>query len=134
MGIVFPVKSVSLRVEQSVSLVLECVVSGNPSPIVKWLKDGQELPFAPRPRLLHSNLMLNDIQISDGGNYTCFVQAEEGAVASANYTVDVLGECSHVESKTKVIFVPIMCSKLRSICLNINTAKPLTCCDGKEMH
>ncbi|KAK2848195.1 hypothetical protein Q7C36_009877 [Tachysurus vachellii] len=90
-GIVYPVNSVSLAVEQSMSLVLECVVSGNPSPVVKWMKDGQELPLAPRLRLLHSNLVLNDVQISDGGNYTCFVQAEEGVVASANYTVDVLG-------------------------------------------
>ncbi|XP_053356547.1 cell adhesion molecule-related/down-regulated by oncogenes isoform X1 [Clarias gariepinus] len=90
-GIVYPVNSVNLTVEQSMSLVLECVVSGNPSPVVKWLKDGQELPLAPRLRLLHSNLVLSDVQISDGGNYTCFVQGEDGAMASANYTVDVLG-------------------------------------------
>ncbi|MCJ8733445.1 hypothetical protein PDJAM_G00223520 [Pangasius djambal] len=90
-GIVYPVNSVNLTVEQSMSLALECVVSGNPSPVVKWLKDGQELPLAPRLRLLHSNLVLTDVQISDGGNYTCFVQVEEGAVASANYIVDVLG-------------------------------------------
>ncbi|KAK3569586.1 hypothetical protein QTP86_002160 [Hemibagrus guttatus] len=90
-GIVYPVNSVSLTAVQSMSLVLECVVSRNPSPVVKWLKDGQELPLAPRLRLLHSNLELSDVQISDGGNYTCFVQPEEGGVASANYTVDVLG-------------------------------------------
>lgn len=95
MGIVYPVNSISLTVEQSMSLVLECVVSGNPSPVVKWLKDGQELLLAPRLRLLHSNLVLSDVQLSDGGNYTCFVQVEEGAVASANYTLDVLGEFSH---------------------------------------
>lgn len=79
------------------SLVLECVASGNPSPIVKWLKDGQELPLAPRLRLLHSNLMLSDVQISDTGSYTCLVQVEEGDVASVNYTVDVLGEFTHVD-------------------------------------
>lgn len=90
-GIVYPVKSVNLTVDQAMSLVLECVVSGNPSPVVKWLKDGQELPLAPRLRLLHSNLVLTDVQISDRGNYTCFVKIEEGVVASANYTVDVLG-------------------------------------------
>ncbi|KAF7699184.1 hypothetical protein HF521_003926 [Silurus meridionalis] len=90
-GIVYPVNSVNLTVEQSMSLVLECVVSGNPSPVVKWLKNGQELLLTSRMRLLHSNLVLSDVQISDGGNYTCFVQAEEGALASANYTVDVLG-------------------------------------------
>lgn len=100
-GIVYPVHSVSLTVEQSMSLVLECVVSGNPTPVVKWLKDGQELSHAPRLRLLHSNLALSNVQISDRGNYTCFLQVEEGAVASANYTVDVLGKFSHVDVELK---------------------------------
>lgn len=79
------------------SLVLECVVTGNPSPVVKWLKDGRELPLAPRLRLVHSNLVLSDVQISDGGRYTCLVQAEESAVISVNYTVEVLGEFSHTD-------------------------------------
>lgn len=79
------------------SLVLECVVSGNPSSVVKWLKDGHELPLAPRLRLVHSNLMLSDVQISDGGSYTCLVQAEESAVTSVSYSVEVFGESSHID-------------------------------------
>ncbi|XP_017578056.1 cell adhesion molecule-related/down-regulated by oncogenes [Pygocentrus nattereri] len=88
-GIVYPVSPVSLTVEQSMSLVLECVVSGSPSPVAKWTKDGHEL-LASRLRLQNSNLVLSDVQLSDGGNYTCSVQTEDGDVVSATYNVNVL--------------------------------------------
>uniref|UniRef100_A0A3B4C4Z7 Cell adhesion associated, oncogene regulated n=1 Tax=Pygocentrus nattereri TaxID=42514 RepID=A0A3B4C4Z7_PYGNA len=90
-GIVYPVSPVSLTVEQSMSLVLECVVSGSPSPVAKWTKDGHEL-LASRLRLQNSNLVLSDVQLSDGGNYTCSVQTEDGDVVSATYNVNVLGD------------------------------------------
>lgn len=99
-GIVYPVNHINLTVEQSGSLVLECVVSGNPSPVAKWTKDGQELPSASRLSLLHSNLALSDVQLNDSGNYTCSVQTEEGALVSANYTLNVLGEFKNLNSQS----------------------------------
>ncbi|KAI4871908.1 hypothetical protein NFI96_023608, partial [Prochilodus magdalenae] len=93
-GIVYPVNPVNLTVKQSTSLVLECVVSGSPSPFAKWTKDGHELRLGSRLRLQHSNLVLSDIQLSDGGLYTYSVQTEDGDVLSASYTVNVLGAAS----------------------------------------
>ncbi|XP_072550746.1 cell adhesion molecule-related/down-regulated by oncogenes [Salminus brasiliensis] len=93
-GIVYPLNPINLTVEQSASLVLECVVSGDPSPVAKWTKDGRELRMSPRLQMLHSNLRLSDVQLSDGGNYSCTVQREDGALVSVRYTVNVLGAAS----------------------------------------
>lgn len=72
--------------------MLECVVSGSRSSKVKWIKDGVELSLNSKWMLLQSNLVLNDIQLSDGGRYRCSVLTDRGAVVSVIYTVNVLGK------------------------------------------
>uniref|UniRef100_A0A4W4DXC1 Cell adhesion associated, oncogene regulated n=1 Tax=Electrophorus electricus TaxID=8005 RepID=A0A4W4DXC1_ELEEL len=89
-GISYPVSSVDLSVEQSTSLLLECVISGNPSAVAKWTKDGRELPAGARVRVAHTNLAVSDVQLSDAGQYACSVHSEDGSVTTANYTVNVL--------------------------------------------
>ncbi|XP_035381022.1 cell adhesion molecule-related/down-regulated by oncogenes isoform X2 [Electrophorus electricus] len=93
-GISYPVSSVDLSVEQSTSLLLECVISGNPSAVAKWTKDGRELPAGARVRVAHTNLAVSDVQLSDAGQYACSVHSEDGSVTTANYTVNVLGAVS----------------------------------------
>lgn len=90
-GIVYPIASQNLTVEQSESVTLECVISGSPSSKVKWTKDGSELMLSSKQMLLHSNLVLNDIHLSDRGHYCCSVLTDNGDVVSVNYTVNVLG-------------------------------------------
>lgn len=90
--IIYPVTSRNLTVDQSGSLTLECVVSGSRSLKVKWIKDGAELSLNSKRMLLQSNLVLNDVQLRDGGHYCCSVLTDHGAVVSVNYTVNVLGK------------------------------------------
>lgn len=90
--IVYPITPRNLTAHQSGSLTLECVVSGSLSSKVRWIKDGAELTLSSKWMLLHSNLVLNDIQMSDGGHYCCSVLTDHGAVVSVNYTVNVLGK------------------------------------------
>jgi len=90
--IVYPVTPRNLTVDQSGSLTLECVVSGSLSSKVKWFKDGVELSLSSKWMLLHRNLVLNDVQLSDGGHYCCSVLTDHGAVVSFNYSVNVLGK------------------------------------------
>ncbi|XP_051512223.1 cell adhesion molecule-related/down-regulated by oncogenes-like [Myxocyprinus asiaticus] len=92
--IVYPVTPQNLSVEQSRSLTLECVVSGSASSKVRWTKYGAELSLSSKQMLLHSNLVLSDIQLSDGGLYCCSVLTDHGAVVSVNYTVNVLDHVS----------------------------------------
>ncbi|XP_050991224.1 cell adhesion molecule-related/down-regulated by oncogenes [Labeo rohita] len=92
--IVYPVTPRSLTVDQSGSLTLECVVSGSLSSKVKWIKDGVELSLSSKWMLLQSNLVLNDVQLSDGGHYCCSVLTDRGAVVSVNYNVNVLAQVS----------------------------------------
>uniref|UniRef100_A0A672PBS9 Cell adhesion molecule-related/down-regulated by oncogenes-like n=1 Tax=Sinocyclocheilus grahami TaxID=75366 RepID=A0A672PBS9_SINGR len=92
--IIYPVTPRSLTVDQSGSLTLECVVSGSRSSKVKWIKDGAELSLNSKWMLLQSNLVLNDVQLSDGGHYCCSVLTDHGAVVSVNYTVNVLVQVS----------------------------------------
>ncbi|RXN31529.1 cell adhesion molecule-related down-regulated by oncogenes-like isoform X1 [Labeo rohita] len=92
--IVYPVTPRSLTVDQSGSLTLECVVSGSLSSKVKWIKDGVELSLSSKWMLLQSNLVLNDVQLSDGGHYCCSILTDRGAVVSVNYNVNVLAQVS----------------------------------------
>uniref|UniRef100_A0A673MXS2 Cell adhesion molecule-related/down-regulated by oncogenes-like n=1 Tax=Sinocyclocheilus rhinocerous TaxID=307959 RepID=A0A673MXS2_9TELE len=92
--IIYPVTPRSLTVDQSGSLTLECVVSGSHSSKVKWIKDGAELSLSSKWMLLQSNLVLNDVQLSDVGHYCCSVLTDHGAAVSVNYTVNVLVQVS----------------------------------------
>ncbi|XP_052008946.1 cell adhesion molecule-related/down-regulated by oncogenes [Xyrauchen texanus] len=87
--IVYPVTPQNLSVEQSRSLTLECVVSGRASSKIRWTKNGAELSLSSKQILLHSNLVLSDVQQKDGGHYCCSVPNDVGAVISVNYTVNV---------------------------------------------
>ncbi|KAJ8342434.1 hypothetical protein SKAU_G00323620 [Synaphobranchus kaupii] len=88
--IVFPITPQTLNVVQSESLTLECVLAGRPYPIARWVKDGQEVVLGSSHALLHNNLLLTAVTLSDAGNYHCLTRAGTGEVVSANYTVNVL--------------------------------------------
>ncbi|XP_043072724.1 cell adhesion molecule-related/down-regulated by oncogenes [Puntigrus tetrazona] len=90
--IVYPITPRNFTVDQSGSLTLECVISGSRSSNVKWIKDGAELSLSSKSLLLQSNLVLNDVQLSDGGHYCCSVPTDHGALVSVNYTVNVLAQ------------------------------------------
>lgn len=67
-------------------------MSGSPAPAAKWFKNGKEVTTGPFQKRQHNNLAFVAVTRSDEGSYTCAAVTEQGAVVSANYTVNVLGK------------------------------------------
>ncbi|XP_053223798.1 cell adhesion molecule-related/down-regulated by oncogenes isoform X1 [Podarcis raffonei] len=88
--IVHPTTSQTLAVPQHNPLMLECVVSGLSVSYVHWYKDDQDVLTKGRWRMLHSHLMIDSINTSDAGNYSCVVDNKSGVVKHVNYSINVL--------------------------------------------
>ncbi|XP_025060802.1 hemicentin-2 [Alligator sinensis] len=61
---------------------LDCEAKGQPEPEITWLKDGKPLELHDAPRLWlspdGSSLLLEGLQASDSGAYTCLAQSSAG--------------------------------------------------------
>ncbi|CAL8294321.1 unnamed protein product [Lota lota] len=69
--ITYPPASRSIMVTKGQRLVLECVASGVPAPLVTWAKDGQDLRRHNNTRFLLSNLLIDAAGEGDSGTYVC---------------------------------------------------------------
>eukprot|EP00062_Callorhinchus_milii_P011246 gi/632956996/ref/XP_007894240.1/ PREDICTED: cell adhesion molecule-related/down-regulated by oncogenes isoform X1 [Callorhinchus milii] len=87
--IVYPTTPQNVTVIQHSPLTLECVVSGSPTPNVRWLKDGVDAFESGRRRLFRTNLIVDRAVEMDTGNYLCIAENEAGVLVSSNYTVTV---------------------------------------------
>ena len=74
------------------TIILNCDVSGTPTPTIEWLVDGRPLNPGPRFRLLSDNRQLEivDAQVPDQARYTCIAKNPAG-VANRDFDLDVLG-------------------------------------------
>ena len=52
-------------------VTLNCRVNGAPKPLVKWLKDGQEVTVGPFVINELNDLIIKDVRFADAGHYTC---------------------------------------------------------------
>uniref|UniRef100_A0A3Q4AC75 Uncharacterized protein n=1 Tax=Mola mola TaxID=94237 RepID=A0A3Q4AC75_MOLML len=98
--IVYPNSPVTVVVQQSQPLMLECVVSGSPAPAATWFKNGEEVTPGALHQRQRNNLAFVAVTRSDEGNYACAAETEQGTVVSANYTVNVLEPVSLKEGLT----------------------------------
>nr|DBA18217.1 TPA: hypothetical protein GDO54_016492 [Pyxicephalus adspersus] len=72
------------------SINIECLVTGDPTPQINWLKNGLPLSISSQIRLISSGkiLRISRIQKSDEGSYTCMASNRAG-VDRKNYTLKV---------------------------------------------
>uniref|UniRef100_A0A1A7YIX8 Brother of CDO n=1 Tax=Iconisemion striatum TaxID=60296 RepID=A0A1A7YIX8_9TELE len=87
--IIYPPAPRSIMVTKGQRLVLECVASGIPTPLVTWAKDGQDLSFHNNTRFLLSNLLIDAVSDGDSGTYICRADNGMGSASTATVLYDV---------------------------------------------
>nr|XP_015827628.2 hemicentin-1 [Nothobranchius furzeri] len=69
----------SQTVIQGGSAMLDCPVQGDPSPVLRWLRNGKPLIRLLRMQTLHNgSLVIYSITTSDEGEYQCVAESEAG--------------------------------------------------------
>ncbi|XP_060236958.1 fibroblast growth factor receptor 2 isoform X6 [Meriones unguiculatus] len=76
-----------------------CPAGGNPTPTMRWLKNGKEFKQEHRiggykVRNQHWSLIMESVVPSDKGNYTCLVENEHGSI-NHTYHLDVVERSPH---------------------------------------
>ncbi|XP_021554419.1 fibroblast growth factor receptor 4 isoform X3 [Neomonachus schauinslandi] len=76
-----------------------CPAAGNPTPTIRWLKDGQDFHGEHRIggirlRHQHWSLVMESVVPSDRGTYTCLVENSMGSIRYS-YLLDVLERSPH---------------------------------------
>lgn len=86
-------------VDQEVDILLEGILDGQPSPEIKWSKNGEELKTSDRINITYdknrSSVEIKKVTVDDAGRYSCAAVNEGGKAVS---TADLV-----VRSKCKVI-------------------------------
>ncbi|XP_056893820.1 hemicentin-1 isoform X2 [Takifugu flavidus] len=82
---------VDMKVKEKHNLTLTCEVSGNPAPVIKWLKDGQTLAADSHHQVLSHGrfLQIFATQMADTGRYSCLASNSAGE-RSRHYNLNVL--------------------------------------------
>jgi len=74
---------------------IKCKPSGGPIPTTKWQKDGQDVDLTTAKYSLSGknpkSLIIENVQESDAGEYTCFAENTVGTGVSSTGTAIVLG-------------------------------------------
>ena len=81
-------QNVTVIEEQNVNLTLDCTVYGNPTPDVKWTKDGHDLSENQRINVSDfkgntSSLTITNIVRGDEGRYRCVANNSVNTTTSA---------------------------------------------------
>ncbi|VIO88235.1 Uncharacterized protein BM_BM11652 [Brugia malayi] len=84
-----------VQVKEDATLILECIATGNPKPIIVWKRDGQLL------NTRDSRFVIASSKASDAGRYTCEARNEAGKV-STDFVVDIFIKPHFRDLKTEI--------------------------------
>ena len=83
------------------TLRINCRASGDPKPVIRWKKQGGQLPRR-RSQQINGSLVIRDITINDKGNYICVATSAGVLKAEAvTYTEVLKGILTWIHFKTE---------------------------------
>ena len=85
--------SSNIEVKASETAVINCHVTGTPTPTVQWLVNGQLIDRTDQRYYISRDagtLKITDVKVSDAGQYTCIAKNSVG-IAERDFNLDVLG-------------------------------------------
>uniref|UniRef100_A0A8C7CSJ9 Hemicentin-2 n=1 Tax=Oncorhynchus kisutch TaxID=8019 RepID=A0A8C7CSJ9_ONCKI len=90
---------ISQTVAQGGTAMLDCPVQGNPSPVLRWLRDGRPLLRSLRLQPLHNgSLAIYSVTRGDAGEYQCVAESEAGvAERTVSLKIQIKGGYSNWE-------------------------------------
>lgn len=78
---------------------MTCKVLGAPKPNIKWIHNGKELTGGRYEIKANGDLVINQVQFDDRGDYTCYAENKLGNT-SASATLNV--KCKFYCSKFRI--------------------------------
>lgn len=67
---------------------MNCAADGQPSPTIRWLKDGVDTGVT------GNSFIIPEVTLSDRGNYSCVAKNLPGEITSKQAIVNILGKYS----------------------------------------
>ena len=83
-----PPSKILAAVQQT--LTLDCSASGDPQPVIRWKKQGGQLPVG-RSQQSSNQLVIRNAQLSDTGNYICVATSAGVFDVETSVYIDVKG-------------------------------------------
>lgn len=65
-------------------LMMDCVATGNPQPVISWYINGENVAWDPKIRATGQNIYIESVQKTHAGMIQCFAKNEAGEVNEAN--------------------------------------------------
>ncbi|KAG8556200.1 hypothetical protein GDO81_017963 [Engystomops pustulosus] len=91
-----------VKVKENSNVTLSCEVTGNPEPLITWLKDGQPLPLESYHIMSNEGqiLQINGATVSDAGTYVCIASNSAGD-KSRRFSLSVMVSPTILGAKTQ---------------------------------
>lgn len=87
----FSPQPVNKRLEFGSTVKVSCKAQGATTPMVKWVKEGEDEEFPKHVQDINGTLHFNNVLMEDKGRYTCIASNTQGSI-NHTITIDVVSK------------------------------------------